>query len=176
MILTYPNEQLNKPSAFIEDSDDAKKIVQALRAHIAVLKKKGYGVLGLAAPQIGLNYTVFIALDQVFINPVIYVMGRPTQFTEGCFSVPGETHQVQRYELVTISYTDESGTYRELKTRATPYDLGHVVQHEADHLKGLLINRPNPITGGSVPPSPSGPIERDDSVPPTDAVRMPPLQ
>lgn len=98
---------------------------------------------GIAAPQVGVNKRVFYILDydmdvwKVFINPEV----TPIDFTkiytkEGCLSVPDREGEVMRYKKVKIKYLDENG---EKKTEKY-WDLNAIsIQHELDHLEGILF-------------------------------------
>ena len=97
--------------------------------------------VGLAAPQIAspLRLAV-IEIDgkrTVLINPKITSFSREKiLFEEGCLSLPGEFFLVERSERITVRYEDEEG--REVKRRASGL-FAIVVQHEVDHLDGILI-------------------------------------
>ena len=103
--------------------------------------------IGLAANQINLPYRIFVmnktgdpaqtAEEHVFVNPTIVKLGRQIRaFNEGCLSLPGINADVDRPFSVVIEYNDLSGkkhksNYASLFARA--------VQHEADHLDGILF-------------------------------------
>jgi len=110
--------------------------------------------VGLAAPQIGLSIRLFIVdgapmidraanepelktFQQVFINPeVIEEDGKPWAFEEGCLSIPGLRENVNRKPLITVRYWD-----REWNERTELLDglRARIVQHEHDHLEGVLF-------------------------------------
>jgi peptide deformylase len=105
---------------------------------------------GLAAPQIGIGLRVVIfgvksnpryphaeeVPDTVLINPVITPLGAETEEDwEGCLSVPGMRGQVPRYRRVHYAGMDEQGRRFE---RAVEGFHARVVQHECDHLDGIL--------------------------------------
>jgi peptide deformylase len=85
---------------------------------------------GLAAPQVGLPYRLFITIwGDVFINPKIVnasLTFRPS--VEGCLSLPGVERAVKRHEWVQLNCGSRYEGFQ-----AT------VVQHELDHLNGKLI-------------------------------------
>ncbi|MEM9324786.1 MAG: peptide deformylase [Bacteroidota bacterium] len=105
--------------------------------------------VGLAAPQIGKSWRLFIidttsmeedeneGLKRAFINPeIIEQKGEPWAFEEGCLSIPGVREDVEREEEVLIRYLDENWEAHEdrfsgLKAR--------VIQHEYDHIEGVLF-------------------------------------
>jgi peptide deformylase len=103
----------------------------------------GIPARGIAAPQTGEHKRVFYILKestnkwQVYINPEI----KPLNFskittTEGCLSVPNVEEDVMRYRRIEIKYQDIDGMLRKEKL----YDNDAVaVQHELDHLEGILF-------------------------------------
>lgn len=111
---------------------------------------KHYGGIGIAAPQIGIDYQLaLIELEginrygeefnlplTVFINPRIEYLTTETQgFWEGCLSVPGLRGYVERPEKVKVNYLDREGKEQELVAAGF---LATVLQHELDHLNGIL--------------------------------------
>jgi peptide deformylase len=97
--------------------------------------------VGLAANQVGRLKRVFVAAiedeEYVFVNPVLSDWSETTESVpEGCLSIPGIQVDVERPTAVTVSGHDASGEPLEL--RATDL-LARVLQHEVDHLDGVLI-------------------------------------
>lgn len=114
--------------------------------------------VGLAAPQIGMALRLFIvdttpfaedeelsvteqkALDgfkKVFINAQIEEeTGNDWSFNEGCLSIPDIREDIERKDTVTITYFDE-----DFKKYTETYDglLARVIQHEYDHIEGILF-------------------------------------
>jgi peptide deformylase len=97
--------------------------------------------VGLAAPQI--NIPLRLAVAEVrkrkyyFINPEITSYSQEKIVSEeGCLSIPGEYFPILRSETVTVKYQNEKGLPKKL--RATGF-LATVIQHEVDHLDGILI-------------------------------------
>ncbi|KKP37091.1 MAG: Peptide deformylase [Candidatus Roizmanbacteria bacterium GW2011_GWA2_32_13] len=83
--------------------------------------------IGLAAPQIGKN----------FINPVINKISKPyNNEVEGCLSIPKQQGLVKRARRVNIRAKNLKG--EEFKLQAKGF-LARVLQHEYDHLQGVLI-------------------------------------
>ena len=104
-----------------------------------LLEKKAYG---LAAPQLGLKLPIFLARPAkqtwVFVNPsIIYASTKWHISEEGCLTLPGFKHFVPRCNTVWVRYQDESGNQKEQCFR---YLFGDIVQHEMDHLLGILIS------------------------------------
>ena len=118
--------------------------------------------VGLAAPQIGKALRLFIVdaspfaedeepkneeeaknlealknFKKVFINPIIEdEEGKTWAFAEGCLSIPNIREDVNRKSIVTISYFDENWEYKEEKIGGI---AARVVQHEYDHVEGVLF-------------------------------------
>jgi peptide deformylase len=113
-----------------------------------LVEKEG---LGLAAPQAGESLRLFIVnMDdlslrghRVFINPVITPSGPTEKVEEGCLSVPGVYEQVQRATSVRLEARDADGRSFTLELEGLP---ARVVQHECDHLDGVLfVDRLSPV-------------------------------
>ena len=99
--------------------------------------------IGLSAIQIGIPVRVFLAGDppQVFINPRILKRGSfEKKDWEGCLSCPDLKVRVKRSHSVVMEYDtfNESGEYITIKRKFKGFDA-RVVQHEFDHLNGILI-------------------------------------
>ncbi len=96
--------------------------------------------VGLAAPQVGISQRFFV-LDigdgpMVIINPEIIKKTGSSVFEEGCLSVPENTFMIERPEEITVRYMDENN--QEMKLACDGL-LARVIQHETDHLEGVLI-------------------------------------
>jgi len=111
---------------------------------------KHYGGIGIAAPQIGEDYQIaiielmgFNRYDEevnlpltVFINPEIEFLTTEEQgFWEGCLSVPGLRGFVERPKKIKVKYLSDSGEQKEIVAEGF---LATVLQHELDHLQGVL--------------------------------------
>ncbi len=105
--------------------------------------------IGLAAPQLGhLNRIVVIAPDgmkpMALINPVVVKAEGEQVGQEGCLSIPGLYGDVQRAMFVEVEALDRTGHEILLKMQGMP---ARVVQHEIDHLDGILfIDKVDPAT------------------------------
>jgi peptide deformylase len=102
--------------------------------------------IGLAAPQVGVHKQV-IVLDCdpenpatppiVLINPTIKSSSSDICILqEGCLSIPGVYLEVKRPEVIEVSYRDEYGRPQTLIAREL---LSRAIQHEMDHLNGVLF-------------------------------------
>ncbi len=114
--------------------------IQTLLQEMVETMRQAGGV-GLAAPQIGKSIRLAVAeVDgKIFylINPEITLYSQEkTICEEGCLSLPGDFFPILRSEEVTVRYQNEKGLPK--KMRATKL-LAVVIQHEVDHLDGILI-------------------------------------
>lgn len=143
-ILTYPDPRLEQVARPVEHFDDE------LRAFIAELeetRRAGPGAVGIAAPQVGRSQRIVIVDIStkpknpnhghlVLINPEItkwegFAVGR-----EGCLSVPDFTGNVIRAERITLEASNDRGERQHYSCEGFE---ARAVQHEMDHLDGLLF-------------------------------------
>jgi peptide deformylase len=102
--------------------------------------------IGLAAPQVAVNKQLIVIDCEpdnathspiILINPVIKSHSRDfCVIQEGCLSIPGVYLDVTRPEAIEVSYKDEQGRPQNLKASGL---LARVIQHEMDHLNGVLF-------------------------------------
>lgn len=98
------------------------------------------GCVGLAAPQIGVHRRAIVAMIGnkfiPFINPTI-IKKSPETFiaTEGCLSLDGK-REVKRHKNIKVAYTTPQGKN---KIQAFSGFPAQIIQHECDHLNGILI-------------------------------------
>jgi peptide deformylase len=97
--------------------------------------------IGLAAPQVGIDLRMLVVDEgrgQVrgYLNPAIVEQGGEQVGEEGCLSLPGIFADVRRAEWVVVEAMDRTGT--PLRRRAAGL-LARVLQHEIDHLDGILF-------------------------------------
>ncbi|HEX4775635.1 MAG TPA: peptide deformylase [Acidimicrobiia bacterium] len=96
--------------------------------------------VGLAAPQVGVQRRLFTydvgEGPEVLINPEIVESSGEWVFEEGCLSIPGYAFEVVRPRVVTVRGLDLDGNEKVFE--ADDY-LGRVMQHELDHLDGVLM-------------------------------------
>lgn len=140
-ILHYPDERLRQKAAPVE------AITPEILALVEDMKETMYAApgVGLAAPQIGVSLRLFIvdtAGDdepsqlRVFINPEIVKTEGKTVWEEGCLSFPGVHEEIERAAKVTVRAMDEQGEPFEISADEL---LGVAIQHESDHLDGVLM-------------------------------------
>ena len=103
--------------------------------------------VGLAAPQIGVNYRVFVidvSSDKeplnpiVFVNPKIIKKSGSIVSNEGCLSFPQAYTDVRRYSDVMVKALDSHGRPFTLEAKDGTL-LARAIQHEFDHLNGVLF-------------------------------------
>lgn len=97
--------------------------------------------VGLAAPQIGISERICVVeIDgetSRYINPEITSRSqKKILFEEGCLSLPGAFFPIERHEEITLKYWNEKGLPKRLRADGL---LAIVLQHEIDHLDGILI-------------------------------------
>lgn len=105
------------------------------------IMKEAEGV-GLAAPQIGVPLrvvTIDIGDEKKFtmVNPeIVWFSEEKEFFEEGCLSFPGVTVNIERPARVRAVYLDEYGNKKSIEADGL---LARAIQHEVDHLDGVLI-------------------------------------
>jgi peptide deformylase len=146
-------EVLRAPAAGLaaasEEVDPLDPAVVALAADLLATQRVSPGCVGLAAPQVGVRWRVF-SLDVtghpktrschgalVLANPVVVAATRWEKGREGCLSVPDLTGDVKRATRLTVTGV-VPGTGDELTVETDAFEA-RAVQHEVDHLDGLLF-------------------------------------
>lgn len=140
-ILIYPDPFLLKKAGHVSRVDD--KVRELIRDMFETMRAAS-GV-GLAAPQIGVGKRVIVldvspvdekAAPLALVNPEIVESRGQAEGTEGCLSLPGVEGVVPRAEFVLVKAQDEQG--RPLQLPASGF-LARALQHEIDHLDGILF-------------------------------------
>ncbi len=141
-ILTYPNENLREKSVEISSDEISSAEFQQFIDSLSETMLKEDGA-GLAAPQVSEQKRVVVVnLDasgkpQEFINPKILKKSlRKSIIDEGCLSLPGKFGRVKRPKRIKVKYIDRNGKSHKIK--CDDY-LSRVLQHEVDHLDGILF-------------------------------------
>ena len=140
-IRQYPDPALRMTAAEVEAFDDD---LRSLAARMFRLMDDASGI-GLAATQVGVVRRMFVcrlgeddeAEPHAFVNPVITTVGDERESgDEGCLSMQGVLVPVERATTLTLEARDLAGQ----PVRVELKDLdARVVQHELDHLDGVLI-------------------------------------
>mgnify|MGYP004417263441 CR=1 FL=1 len=150
----FGNPILREKARLLTDEEilhiGTQKLIENIRH---TLTKEDYGV-GLAAPQVGVSIALSVIgikptptrpnltpFSAVIINPKITEMfGRRKQKWEGCISCGSGDDtlygKVPRYERIKVKWLDETVTLHE---EVLDGFVAHVVQHEVDHLNGILF-------------------------------------
>ena len=131
------NPILRKKGAKVQEVTKAlKKLIKDMYATV-----KAEDGAGLAAPQVGQSLQLCLALVEgkmiVLINPEIVWKSKETETQEeGCLSLPGLQVSVTRPASITVKYLSEKGVSEERKLAEFS---ARTVQHEVDHLNGVLL-------------------------------------
>jgi peptide deformylase len=148
-IVHYPHPSLRHPAVPLTSIDEklrnvASKMLELMYEH------RG---LGLAAPQVGVPFQMFVAnyagdpeqrqLEGVYINPVVIERKGSVEGEEGCLSFPKLWQKVRRAKTVTVQAYTLQGELITLECSDLP---ARIWQHEIDHLHGVLyIDKFGPI-------------------------------
>ena len=144
-ILTEPNKILREKSSLVEKVDEN---LQKLMDDMLETMYAAPGI-GLAAIQVGVPKRV-IVLDigwrdkyeerkkpMYFVNPeIIEKSTNNSTYEEGCLSVPGQFAEIDRPDKCHVKYLDYYGQPKEIKAEGM---LATCIQHEIDHLEGILF-------------------------------------
>jgi len=135
------DEILRQPTSDVEEFDD--NLVRFGEEMIDFMHD--LDGIGLAAPQVGISKRILVTdispiekdtEPMVFVNPVILESIGECTLEEGCLSVPEVREDVTRPEEILLKYYTPTG---ELKTENFYGWMSRVLQHEIDHLNGILF-------------------------------------
>ena len=124
-------------------TDEVRDLVRDMKE--TMLAENG---IGLSAPQVGVNLRVIVVQlmsagklvgpVQEMINPVITNYSDDTvDYEEGCLSIPGEYLPINRPRSIDIKFQTLSGKYKKWHLKGLE---ARIVQHEMDHLEGVLMS------------------------------------
>lgn len=150
-IYAYGHESLRQETDPVEsDSEELQTLIDDM-----IETMYAASGIGLAAPQVGRSERVFVVdispmaddvradgetvppQPMVFVNPVIEAESdASTAYEEGCLSIPDVRESVTRPERVRIRYRDRNFEEQEMEVGSM---LARVIQHELDHLDGVLF-------------------------------------
>jgi peptide deformylase len=146
-IVAYGDPVLKKVAEEIDsDYPGLDKLIEDM--YETMYSSKG---VGLAAPQINKSIRLFIidaspfadeypeleGWKRTFINPrILEEEGEEWDFNEGCLSIPGIREDVERKPELILEYEDENFELHEEKFDGI---IARVIQHEYDHLEGILF-------------------------------------
>ena len=128
---------LRRPAKKVSRVDDS---IRRLIADMTESMYQAQGV-GIAAPQIGVGLRVVvigIPDEEPFalINPVVIKRSGERRLDEGCLSVPGYRGSLTRSLSVTVKALDKDG--REIRVKSEGDLLAQALEHETDHVNGVL--------------------------------------
>lgn len=145
LIVTEPNPILHQVTKNVDFSKLDKAWIKKLVRDISDTMYAQDGV-GLAAPQVGVSLQIcVISKDYSFDGQKELVLINPqweklsilkNNDTEGCLSVPNMYGEVKRYKKIKVRARDINGRPLEFYTDTF---LARIVQHEVDHLNGILF-------------------------------------
>jgi peptide deformylase len=149
-VIEFPSPKLREKSIKVESFDDEfRQLVKDMLDTNSV--KMG---VGLAAPQVGTLKRVVVinctrvelenpepldvledSQQLVLVNPRLKLSGEKHKWKEACLSIPGVSGLVERSQLVNLKFQNYNGEPREIDL---DWPMSGVVQHECDHLDGIL--------------------------------------
>ena len=143
-IVEYPDKRLRQKSKIVEKFDNnLHKLLDSM--YPIMMRTNG---IGLAAVQVAHPLQALILNipgedgEQVqenlleIINPVVTSKDGESIYQEGCLSVPSFYEDIKRYENITINYQDRDANTKTLEANGL---LSIAIQHEVDHLNGVLF-------------------------------------
>ena len=152
-VLLIGNPLLRQISDEVNDfSSELMDMIGDLRDTLSYLQNKYKIGRALAAPQIGLNYNLFVMGDTAkryyCFNPIIAQFSEDfiVEYEEGCLSFPGMVLNIKRPDTIVGKWQDENG-----KTHMQTFDglFGRCFQHEKDHLqRSGHVHRPRALQRG----------------------------
>ncbi|MCR9244588.1 MAG: peptide deformylase [bacterium] len=141
-IRVYPDPVLRRGGQTV--TDFGPELKQTATEMMEAMYEEG-GV-GLAAPQVGIELKLLVLNptgskkdrdgELVLLNPKITRKKGREFGDEGCLSFPGIQAEVERFVDITVTYTDLDGQEQTLKADTW---LARIIQHELDHLEGVLF-------------------------------------
>ena len=147
-VLTYPDNRLRDISTPVQSfGPELYSIVENMLD--TLIAQDG---VGLAAPQVGITQRIFIVRTDTFnidpfspslynenvsvvINPKLELSEEYSWWPEACLSLPGVTGRVKRSQQARMTFQTLAG---ETKTQDFSWPFSAVLQHENDHLDGIL--------------------------------------
>ena len=129
--------QKAEPFAMEEINDELRSFIDEM--FDTMIEANG---VGLAGPQAGISKRIFVVIAdddvrRVFINPqIISTSAELSDYEEGCLSVPGVYETIQRPAKVSVQAYNENGKMFTLDAEGL---LARIIQHEYDHLEGILF-------------------------------------
>lgn len=137
-LVTYPNPILRNTAKIVTEFGIWQNTIDQMIK--IMIENKGYG---LAANQVGLDIDMFVMYPDKDIPPKAYfncdirhLLGDPIKMQEGCLSLPNVSHEIVRYNQVTVQYFDKDGNF--IVEELPEGIASQCAQHEVQHLQGIL--------------------------------------
>ena len=138
-ILLLGNKELYQKSQMVQKGEDLTDLIQNLHDTLMDYRCKHHAGRAIAAPKIGVKKRViYYDTDQaiVFINPVLtFPDDEKIEILDDCMSFPNLLVKVMRYKRCVITYMTPEWKERRMELEG---GLSELVQHEYDHLDGIL--------------------------------------
>jgi len=137
-VIQLGNETLRQKALPVEDINDEIRLL--VREMFETMEREEG--IGLAAPQVDKSIRLFVVraddgIERTFINPQIIATSQETEsYEEGCLSIPKTYEDVIRPSAITVQARNERGRRFTLEADGL---LARVIQHEYDHLEGILF-------------------------------------
>jgi peptide deformylase len=141
-ILTAPDPRLKKKSAPVKSVDNR---IRKLMTDMVETMYQSNGI-GLSAPQVGVLERVIVVdcarqgekpQPMKIANPeIVWQSDETVVCDEGCLSLPDQYAEVKRPAEIRLRYLDEQNEIREIEAKGL---LSTCIQHEMDHLEGVLF-------------------------------------
>ena len=153
MIIHLPDPRLRQPCTPVASgpvSSELRAVIDSMWIDLAAVNG-----LGLSAPQIGRTERISVLdlalgekrrFKRVLINPRITWYGPRRRHNEGCLSMPGRYVKLLRSTEIEFEHLDLEGETFQYRVSGL---LAQAVQHECDHLDGVLITAPRRATPSS---------------------------
>lgn len=143
MLRKIPDPILRKKSKPVDTSLDLTHLFEEMSR----IRQENYGI-GIAAPQLGellriINF-IYKGREVTVVNPVIKHKKGAVLVDEGCLSIPDFIYQVKRPTSLTLFGEDIHGEPIKFKC---DINHAHIVEHEVDHLNGILIDVRGKLVG-----------------------------
>lgn len=134
-------EIVHDPILLSKKSETATKYdVQTAYDLLDTLKFHSNECVGMAANMIGINKSIIVFINndnyEIMFNPEITKCSDAYKTEEGCLSLIGNVRPCKRYNKITVKWQNEK-----FQTRTKVYTdfTAQIIQHEIDHLNGILI-------------------------------------
>jgi len=134
-LVTIPDTRLRETASPVTNQDISELVEEMSRI------RQENGGIGIAAPQVGellrVINVLFRGREVTIVNPVILHKKGKQVIYEGCLSLPGKLYRTTKSQKLTVIGADIYGKQIKLKCRE---DEAPVLEHEIDHLDGIMID------------------------------------